>query len=159
VLKKIALPAPTSITTFYSEAPASSSAPHFDGRHFSAVSLGGAGIQMGKDGDKSEMYYYNGFTAAQMSDPYGLKKLGTEKLKPLHPRPSHRSRQRPLGSPVREICTPGSAWGDENKMTMSYSVSRVRESATRAGCLNWASTDLCGGRFERAFPTAISDPK
>ncbi|TMJ44849.1 MAG: cyclase family protein [Alphaproteobacteria bacterium] len=45
--------------------------------------LGHIGIQMGKDGDKSEMYFYNGFTSAQMSDPYGLKKLGTEKLKPL----------------------------------------------------------------------------
>jgi hypothetical protein len=45
--------------------------------------LGHIGIQMGKDGDKSEMYFYNGFTAAQMGDPYGLKKLGTEKLKPL----------------------------------------------------------------------------
>jgi kynurenine formamidase len=48
--------------------------------------LGHIGIQMGKDGDKSEMYFYNGFTAAQMSDPYGLKKLGTEKLKPLFTR-------------------------------------------------------------------------
>jgi hypothetical protein len=28
---------------------------------------------MGKDGDKSEMYFYNGFTAAQMGDPYGLE--------------------------------------------------------------------------------------
>src|SRR5947209_6363883 len=25
----------------------------------------------------------------------------------------------------------------------------------RAVCLNWARTDRCGGRFERAFPTAI----
>jgi len=48
--------------------------------------LGHIGIQMGKDGDKSEMYFYNGFTCAQMSDPYGLKKLGTEKLKPLFTR-------------------------------------------------------------------------
>ena len=45
--------------------------------------MGHIGIQMGKDGDKSEMYFYNGFTAPQMGDPYGLPKLGTEKLKPL----------------------------------------------------------------------------
>jgi kynurenine formamidase len=45
--------------------------------------LGHIGIQMGKDGDKSEMRFYNGFTAAEISDAYGLKKLGTEKLKPL----------------------------------------------------------------------------
>ena len=48
--------------------------------------LGHIGIQMGKDGDKSEMRFYNGFTAAQIGDPYGLKKLGTEKLKPLFTR-------------------------------------------------------------------------
>src|SRR5712671_6275469 len=48
--------------------------------------LGHIGIQLGKDGDKSEMYFYSGFTCAQMSDPYGLKKLGTEKLKPLFKR-------------------------------------------------------------------------
>jgi hypothetical protein len=39
--------------------------------------LGHIGIQMGKDGDKSEMRFYNGFTAAEISDAYGLKKLGT----------------------------------------------------------------------------------
>ena len=48
--------------------------------------LGHIGIQMGKDGDKSEMRFYNGFTAAEISDAYGLKKLGTEKLKPLFTR-------------------------------------------------------------------------
>src|SRR6516162_8628265 len=45
--------------------------------------MGHIRIQMGKDGDKSEMYFYNGFTAAQMGDPYGLLKLGTKKLKQL----------------------------------------------------------------------------
>ena len=45
--------------------------------------LGHVGIQLGKDGDKSEMRFYNGFTAAEINDAYGLKKLGVEKLKPL----------------------------------------------------------------------------
>src|SRR4249920_4282881 len=48
--------------------------------------LGHIGIQLGKDGDKSEMHFYNGFTAAEISDAYGLKKLGAEKLKPLFTR-------------------------------------------------------------------------
>ena len=48
--------------------------------------LGHIGIQLGKDGDKSEMHFYNGFTAAEISDAYGLKKLGIEKLKPLFTR-------------------------------------------------------------------------
>ena len=48
-------------------------------------SLGHIGIQLGKDGDQSEMYFYDGFTAALMSNVYGLKRLGTEKLKPLLP--------------------------------------------------------------------------
>ncbi|MGM4953997.1 cyclase family protein [Bradyrhizobium barranii] len=48
--------------------------------------LGHIGIQMGKDGDKSEMRFYNGFTAAEISDAYGLKKLGVEKLKPIFTR-------------------------------------------------------------------------
>jgi kynurenine formamidase len=48
--------------------------------------LGHIGIQLGKDGDKNEMHYYNGFTEAEIADAYGLKKLGTEKLKPLFTR-------------------------------------------------------------------------
>ena len=48
--------------------------------------LGHIGIQLGKDGDKSEMHFYNGHTAAEISDAYGLKKLGAEKLKPLFTR-------------------------------------------------------------------------
>jgi TAT (twin-arginine translocation) pathway signal sequence len=48
--------------------------------------IGHIGIQLGKDGDKSQMHFYNGFTAADISDAYGLKKLGTEKLKPLFTR-------------------------------------------------------------------------
>jgi kynurenine formamidase len=45
--------------------------------------LGHIGIQMGKDGDKTEMRYYNGFTEQEIGDAYGLKKLGVEKLNPL----------------------------------------------------------------------------
>ncbi|MGY4447970.1 hypothetical protein ACVWZR_002630 [Bradyrhizobium sp. i1.3.1] len=48
--------------------------------------LGHIGVQLGKDGDKSEMRFYNGFTAAEISDAYGLKKLGIEKLKPIFTR-------------------------------------------------------------------------
>ena len=48
--------------------------------------LGHIGIQLGKDGDKSQMHFYNGFTSAEINDAYGLKKLGVEKLKPLFTR-------------------------------------------------------------------------
>jgi kynurenine formamidase len=48
--------------------------------------LGHIGIQVGKDGDKTEMRFYNGFTAQEVNDAYGLKKLGTEKLKPIFTR-------------------------------------------------------------------------
>lgn len=48
--------------------------------------LGHIGIQLGKDGDKSEMRYYNGFTAQDVNDAYGLRKLGVEKLKPIFTR-------------------------------------------------------------------------
>ncbi len=48
--------------------------------------LGHIGIQRGADGDKNEMRFYNGFTAAEINTPYGLAKLGVEKLKPLFTR-------------------------------------------------------------------------
>ena len=48
--------------------------------------LGHIGIQLGKDGDKNEMHFYNGFTAAEIGDAYGLKKLGPEKLNPFFTR-------------------------------------------------------------------------
>ena len=48
--------------------------------------LGHIGIQLGPDGDKTQMHYYNGFTEAEIADAYGLKKLGAEKLKPLFTR-------------------------------------------------------------------------
>jgi kynurenine formamidase len=48
--------------------------------------LGHIGIQMGRDGDKSEMRFYNGVTGAEMLDANGLKKNGIEKLKPLFTR-------------------------------------------------------------------------
>jgi hypothetical protein len=48
--------------------------------------LGHIGVQMGNPGDLGQMYFYNGFTMAAMADPYGLKKLGVEKLKPIFTR-------------------------------------------------------------------------
>ncbi len=45
--------------------------------------LGHIGVQVGADGDKTEMRWYNGFTAAEMGGAYGLQKLGTEKLHPI----------------------------------------------------------------------------
>ena len=48
--------------------------------------LGHIGVQVGADGDKKEMRWYNGFTAAEMGNPYGLQKLGTEKLNPIFAR-------------------------------------------------------------------------
>jgi len=45
--------------------------------------LGHIGTQVGADGDKNEMRWYNGFTAAEMGNPYGLNKLGTEELHPI----------------------------------------------------------------------------
>jgi kynurenine formamidase len=44
------------------------------------------GCIAGKDGDMTEMRYYNGFTEAEMADAYGLKKLGIEKVKPFFTR-------------------------------------------------------------------------
>lgn len=48
--------------------------------------LGHIGIQLGANGDLNQMRFYNGFTMAKMADPYDLKKLGVEKLKPLFTR-------------------------------------------------------------------------
>jgi len=45
--------------------------------------LGHIGVMIGKPGDLNEMRWYNGFTAAEMGNPYGLQKLGTEKLNPI----------------------------------------------------------------------------
>ena len=44
------------------------------------------GIQMGKDGDKTEMRYYNGVTDQEMNSAYGMKKLGIEQVKPFFTR-------------------------------------------------------------------------
>jgi kynurenine formamidase len=48
--------------------------------------LGHIGIQLGKDGDKNEMRYYNGLTEQEIGDANGLKKLGIEKVKPIFTR-------------------------------------------------------------------------
>ncbi|MBO6562825.1 MAG: cyclase family protein [Nisaea sp.] len=45
--------------------------------------LGHIGVNIGKGGNKSEMRWYNGVTAEEMITPYGLVKLGTEKLHPI----------------------------------------------------------------------------
>ncbi|MEM7403849.1 MAG: cyclase family protein [Pseudomonadota bacterium] len=45
--------------------------------------LGHIGVTMGAAGEEGKMRWYNGFTAAQMANAYGLKKLGTEKLHPI----------------------------------------------------------------------------
>jgi kynurenine formamidase len=44
------------------------------------------GTQLGKEGDRSEHRFYNGFTGNQVYGTYGLGKLGIEKLKPLFTR-------------------------------------------------------------------------
>ena len=48
--------------------------------------LGHIGIQMGKDGDKNEMRYYNGVTEQEIGGAYGLKKIGIENVKPFFTR-------------------------------------------------------------------------
>jgi kynurenine formamidase len=48
--------------------------------------LGHIGCVVGKDGDMTEMRFYNGFTEAELANPYGLQKLGIEKLKPIFTR-------------------------------------------------------------------------
>ena len=45
--------------------------------------LGHIGVQVGEDGDKTEMRWYNGFSNQEMGGAYGLKKLGTEHLHPI----------------------------------------------------------------------------
>ena len=44
--------------------------------------LGHIGVAA-KGQDRAEMRFYNGLTAAEISDPYGLKKLGIEHVKPI----------------------------------------------------------------------------
>ncbi|MDP1961112.1 MAG: cyclase family protein, partial [Reyranella sp.] len=48
--------------------------------------LGHIGIQMGKDGDKNEMRYYNGHTEQEIGGAYGLAKIGIEHVKPFFTR-------------------------------------------------------------------------
>jgi kynurenine formamidase len=45
--------------------------------------LGHIGIQRGRDGDRSEMRYYNGFSEQEIASSDGLLKLGIEHLKPI----------------------------------------------------------------------------
>ncbi len=48
--------------------------------------LGHIGVQVGEPGDLNEMLYYNGITGAEIASPYGLQKLGIDKLKPIFTR-------------------------------------------------------------------------
>ncbi len=45
--------------------------------------LGHIGVRVGAPGDKNDMRWYNGATAAEMGSPYGLNKNGTEMLNPI----------------------------------------------------------------------------
>ena len=45
--------------------------------------LGHVGVQVGEDGDKTNMRFYNGYTVQEMQGAYGLAQLGTEKLHPI----------------------------------------------------------------------------
>ena len=45
--------------------------------------FGHIGIQRGKDGDRTEMRYYNGFSEQEIASSDGLLKLGIEHIKPL----------------------------------------------------------------------------
>lgn len=45
--------------------------------------LGHIGVIIGESGDGRNMRWYNGFTAAEMHNSYGLNKLGAEKLHPI----------------------------------------------------------------------------
>ena len=45
--------------------------------------FGHIGIQRGKDGDRTEMRYYNGFSEQEIASSDGLLKLGIEHVKPL----------------------------------------------------------------------------
>jgi kynurenine formamidase len=48
--------------------------------------LGHIGVQLGRDGDKSQIRYYNGFTELEIGGADGLLKLGIEQIKPLFTR-------------------------------------------------------------------------
>ena len=48
--------------------------------------LGHIGCVTGKDGDMTEVRFYNGFTESEIGNAYGLQKLGIEKIKPLFTR-------------------------------------------------------------------------
>ena len=45
--------------------------------------LGHVGFQRGRDGDRAEMRFYNGFTEHEIASPDGLRKLGVEHVRPL----------------------------------------------------------------------------
>ena len=66
-------------TTSSSPRRSARSGQQFDG-------LGHIGCVTGKDGDMTEVRFYNGFTESEIGNAYGLQKLGIEKIKPLFTR-------------------------------------------------------------------------
>jgi hypothetical protein len=90
--------------------------------------LGHIGIQLGKDGDKNEMRYYNGLTQQQIGDSYGLKMLGAEKLKPIFTR----------GHLLDVMAARGSMWdaGQEVKMAdvkKALELAKIKEADIKQG--------------------------
>jgi kynurenine formamidase len=45
--------------------------------------LGHIGVQIGPDGDREQMRFYNGFIEGEFATAYGLESLGVEKLHPI----------------------------------------------------------------------------
>jgi kynurenine formamidase len=45
--------------------------------------LGHVGVQLGRDGDRTEIRFYNGFTEQEIAAAEGLQKLGIEHIRPL----------------------------------------------------------------------------
>jgi kynurenine formamidase len=45
--------------------------------------LGHIGVQLGPDGDRNQMRFYNGFTEQEIASSEGLRKLGIEHVKPI----------------------------------------------------------------------------
>jgi TAT (twin-arginine translocation) pathway signal sequence len=69
--------------------------------------LGHIGCAAGVAGDLNQMRFYNGFTEAEMADPYGLKKLGIEKVKPFFTRGVLAAIPVSLGPEDADGCTNG----------------------------------------------------
>lgn len=82
--------------------------------------LGHIGVQIGADGDNANIRWYNGFDQNEVGSPYGLMKLGTEKLHPIVAR--------------GVLIDVGGLRGDEN-LNVGYEITMadVREALARQG--------------------------